>query len=170
MSTLPSSAHRDACTVAPRRPRKRSLLSPTVLRLRVAVRHDSLDSALARGADPASRPQLAMRAAQLERPRHRSTLARTLRRVVDEATGPRPAARPTAVVVIARNQILAHANDVLELAVRLDCPHPAHPTGIAIAQRLVTDAVESPLYVEEKRSALNLVCRQAVMQMGDPYA
>jgi hypothetical protein len=169
VSTLPSTAYRDARTLAPRRPRKRSVLSATVLRLRVAVRHDSLDSALARGADPASRPQLAMRAAQLERPRHRRTLARTLRRVVDEATGPRRAARPTAVV-IARKQILAHANDVLELAVRLDCPHPAHPTGIAIAQRLVTDAVESPLYVEEERSALNHVCRQAVMQMGDPYA
>jgi hypothetical protein len=169
VSALPSPAYRDARTLAPRRPRKRSVLSATVLRLRVAVRHDSLDSALARGADPASRPQLAMRAAQLERPRHRRTLARTLRRVVDESTGPRPAARPTAVV-IARKQILAHANDVLELAVRLDCPHPAHPTGIAIAQRLVTDAVESPLYVEEERSALNHVCRQAVMQMGDPYA
>jgi len=169
VSSLASPAYRDARTLAPRRPRKRSVLSATVLRLRVAVRHDSLDSALARGADPASRPQLAMRAAQLERPRHRSTLARTLRRVVDEATEPRPAARATAVV-IARKQILAHANDVLNLAVRLDCPHPAHPTGIAIAQRLVTDAVESPLYVEEERSALNHRCRQAVMQMGDPYA
>jgi len=110
-----------------------------------------------------------MRAAQLERPRHRRTLARTLRRVVDEATRPRPAARPTAVV-IARKQILAHANDVLELAVRLDCPHPAHPRGIAIAQQLVTHAVESPLYLEAERSALTDVCRQAVMQMGDPYA
>ena len=169
MSTHPSPAYRVARTLASRRRRRRSVLSATVLRLRVAVRHDSLDSALARGADPASRPQLAMRAAQLERPRHRRTLARTLRRVVDEATGPRPAARSTAVV-IARKQILAHASDVLELAVRLDCPHPADPTGIAIAQRLMTDAVESPLYVEEERSTLNDVCRQAVMQMGDPYA
>ena len=169
MSTLPSPAYRDAGTLAPRRPRKRSVLSLTILRLRVAARHDSLDSALARGADPASRPQLAMRAAQLEHPRHRRTLARTLRRVVDEATGPRAVARPIAVM-IARDQILAHANDVLELAVRLDCPHPAHPTGIAIAQRLVTDAVESPLYLEEERSVLNHVCLQAVMQMGDPYA
>jgi hypothetical protein len=169
VSTLSSRAYRDVRTFAPRRPRKRSVLSLTVLRLRVALHHDSLDSALARGADPASRPQLAMRAGQLERPRHRRTLARTLRRVVDEATGPRPAARPTAVV-IARNQILAHADDVLELAVRLHCPHPAHPTGIAIAQRRVTDAVESPLYVEQERSALTHVCRQAVTQMGDPYA
>jgi hypothetical protein len=169
VSSLASPAYRDARTLAPRRPRKRGVLSATVLRLRVAVRHDALDSALARGADPDGRPQLAMRAAQLERPRHRRTLARTLRRAVDDATGPRPAARTTAVV-IARKQILAHANDVLELAVRLDCPHPAHPTGLAIARQLVTDAVESPLYVEHERSALTAVCRQAVMQMGDPYA
>ena len=169
MSTHPSPAYRDARTLASRRPRKRSVLSATILRLHVGVHHDSLDSALARGADPASRPALAVRATQLERPRHRRTLARTLRRAVDEATAPRPAARPAAVV-IAREQILAHANDVLELAVRLDCPFPAHPTGIAIAQRLVTDAVESPLYVGEGRPALNHVCRQAVMQMGDPYA
>ena len=169
MSTHPIRTYRDARTFAPRRPLKRRAVSATILRLRVAARHDLLDSALARGEDPASRPALAVRATQLERPRHRRALARTLRRVVDEATGPRPVARPIAVV-IARNQILAHANDVLELAVRLDCPHPAHPTGIAIAQRLVTDADESPLYVEEERSALTHVCRQAVMQMGDPYA
>jgi hypothetical protein len=168
VSTLSSTADRHARTLAPRRPGKPSALF-AVLRLRVAVRRDSLDSALARGADPASRPQLAMRAAQLERPRHRRTLARTLRRVVDEATGPRPAARATADV-IARKQILAHANDVLELAVRLDCPHPAHPMGIAIARQLVTRADESPLYLEAERSALTDACRQAVIQMGDPYA
>ena len=169
MSTLTSPVYSDAYTLTRHRPRKRSALSVTLLRLRVGVHHDSLDDALARGADPASQPQLVMRAAQLERPRHRRTLARTLRRVVDEATGPRAAARPTAVV-IARKQVLAHANDVLELAVRLDCPHPAHPTGIAIAQQLVTDAIESPLYVEGERFALNHACRRAVMQMGDPYA
>ena len=168
MSTLTSPAYSDAYALAPPRPRKRSALSVALLRLRVGVHHDSLDDALARGADPAS-PQLAMRAAQLERPRHRRTLARTLRRAVDEATGPRAAARPSAVV-IARTQVLAHANDVLELAVRLDCPHPAHPTGIAIAEQLVTDAAESPLYVEEGRFALDDACRQAVMLMGDPYA
>jgi hypothetical protein len=146
---------------------KRSVLSATVLRLCVGARHDSLDIALARGADPASRPQRTMRAAQLERPRHRRTLARTLRRVVGEATGP-PPARPTPVI-LARKQILAHATDVLELAERLACPHPADARGIAIAERLVTDAVGSPLYVEEERSALNRVCRQAIMHMGDPY-
>ncbi len=169
MSTHHIRTYRHVRTLAPRRPRKRSVLSATILRLRVALRHDSLDSALARGADPASRQALAVRAMQLERPRHRRSLARTLRRAVDEATAPRPAARPAAVV-IARKQILAHADDVLELAVRLDCPFPADPAGIAIAQRLVTDAVASPLYAGVGRSALDHLCRQAITGMGDPYA
>lgn len=169
MSTHPVRAYRGARTLAPRRPSRRSAVSAAILRLRVGMNHDWLDSALARGADPESRPPLAVRATQLERPRHRRALARTLRRVVDEATGPQPAACPVAVV-IARKQILAHADDVLELAIRLDCPFPAHPRGIAMAQRLVTDALESPLYVGEGRSALDDICRQAVLQMGDPYA
>jgi hypothetical protein len=59
---------------------------------------------------------------------------------------------------------------VLELAVRLDCPFPADPAGIAIARRLVTDAVDSPLYAGAGRSALNHLCRQAIVQMGDPHA
>jgi hypothetical protein len=169
VSTHPIRTYRHVRTPAPRRPRKRRAVPATFLRLRVALRHDSLDSALARGADPASRTALAVRAAQLERPRHRRTLARTLRRVVDEAMAPRPAARPAAVV-IARKQILAHANDVLELAVRLDCPFPADPAGLAVAQRLVTDAVASPLYAGAGRTKLNGLCRHAIKQMGDPYA
>ena len=170
MSTHSIRAYRDARAFAPRPPSRRSVASVAILRLRVGMRHESLDSALARGADPESRPALAVRATQLERPRHRHALARALRRVLDEATGPRPASHRGAVG-IARTEILAHANELLELAVRLDCPFPAHPTGIAIAQRLVTDAVRSPLYVGgEGRSALDQVCRQAVAQMGDPYA
>jgi hypothetical protein len=169
VSTHPIRTYRDVTALAPRRPRRPSAASVTILRLRVALRHGSLDSALARGADPGSRPELAVRATQLERPRHRRTLARTLRRAVGEATGPRPAARPAAVV-IARKEILAHASDLLELAVRLDCPFPADPAGIAIAHRLVTDAVASPLYAGAGRSALNQLCRHAITEMGDPYA
>jgi len=168
MTTLPSPFYRAARTRAPRRPRRRRLLSVTALRLRVALHRDALDRELARGVDPTGRRQLAMRAAQLEHPRHRSALARTLRRLVDEAQARRPAAR--AIVPIARRQIRAHASDVLELAVRLDCPHPADPAGIAVAQLLVTDGLESPLYAADERSALSDVCRQAVLRMGDPYA
>jgi hypothetical protein len=70
--------------------------------------------------------------------------------------------------VIARKQILAHADDVLALADRLDSPQPAHATGIAIAQRLITDALESPLYVTSEPDALSRVSRRAVAEMDDP--
>jgi hypothetical protein len=131
------------------------------LRLRVATHHDLLDSLLARGADPTNQPALAMRAAQLGSRRNRRTLARSLRRTVEEARASRPPARATAVVT-ARAQILAAARDVLALADRLDGSQPAHATGVAIAQRLLTDAVESPLYVEAGRGALGRLSRLAV--------
>lgn len=169
MSTHPVRAYRGARIVAPARPSRPSAVSAAILRLRVRLQHASLDIALAHGADPGSSPPLAVRATQLERPRHRRALARTLRRIVEEARTPQPAAR-RAPAAIAREQILAQAGDVLELAVRLDCPFPADPAGIAIARRLVTDALDSPLYGGARRSALRDVCRQAILQMGDPYA
>ena len=94
VSTHPSRAYRDARTLAPRRPRKRSALSATILRLRVA-RPSRFARQRAGTRSRSGQPAGSLRCgpAQLERPRHRRTLARTLRRVVDEATGPRPAAR-----------------------------------------------------------------------------
>jgi hypothetical protein len=134
------------------------------LRLRVATHRDLLDSLLARGADPTNQPALTMRAAQLGSRRHRRTLARSLRRTVEEAGASRPPTRATAVVT-ARAQILAATGDVLALADRLDSAQPAHTTGVAIAQRLLTDAVESPLYVAAGRGALGRLSRLAVETM-----
>lgn len=166
MSALPSPAYGDAGAVAPRGSRQRGARPTIVDRLRVAARHDALDAALAAGADRIRQPQLALRAAQLERPRHRRVLARTLRGVVDEATGSRPPARATAIV-IARRHLLAGADDVLALADRLDSAQPAHATGIAIAQRLITDAL-SPLYMPSERDMLGALSRRAIAEMDDP--
>ncbi len=163
MSTLRSSALGNA-VAAPGTARRRGTLSTMHRRLRVATHHDLLDSLLARGADPTNQPALAMRAAQLGSRRHRRTLARSLRRVVEEAGVSRPPARATAVVT-ARAQILAAAGDLLVLADRLDSAQPAHTTGVAIAQRLLTDAVESPLYVQAGRGALGRLSRLAVETM-----
>ena len=113
---------------------------------------------------PTNQPALAMRAAQLGSRRHRRTLARSLRRAVEEAGVSRPPARATAVVT-ARAQVLAAAGDLLALADRLDSAQPAATTGVAIAQRLLTDAVESPLYVQAGRGALGRLSRLAVETM-----
>jgi hypothetical protein len=167
MSTLRRPAYGEAGVLRPGRPRRRYPRSAAVVRLRVAVSRDALDTALARGADRTHRPDLAMRAAQLQRRRHRRALARTLRHVVAEARGPRSPVRATAVI-IARAQVADHGDDVLALAERLDSPQPAQAAGIAIAQRLVTDALRSPLYVISEPDTLKRLTRQAVANMDDP--
>ena len=166
MSTLRSPALGNTAAT-PVGPRRQGALSTTLLRLRVATHHDLLDSLLARGADPTGQRALAMRAAQLGSRRHRRTLARTLRRTVEEAGASRPPARAT-VVVIARAQIRAAAGDVLALADRLDSAQPARPAGVVIAQRLLTDALDSPLYVQAERGALGRWSRLAVATMDAP--
>jgi hypothetical protein len=59
-----------------------------LLRTRVGIQHGDLTRALAEGADPGTRPELALRAAQLTGKRSRRTLARTLRRTIAEAHQP----------------------------------------------------------------------------------
>jgi hypothetical protein len=141
-------------------------LCAILVRLRVVAARDGLDTALAQGADPCLERELAIRAAQLVRPRHRRALARAFRGVVAEASRP-PSVRSTAAV-ICRHQIRAHAADLLALAGRLDNPRLAYATGIAIAQRLITDVLESPLYVECDAGKLGHLIQQAIASMDDP--
>src|SRR3984957_18910233 len=108
-------------------------LSTMLVGLRVVVACVALEPVLPQGADPSRRPELAIRAAQLVRPRHRRGLARTFRGVVAEAVRPATPIRSTAVV-ICRHQIRAQAGDLLALADRLDDPRLASAAGVAIAQ------------------------------------
>jgi len=164
MSTIPEPAYGGAAPLAPSRPRRGQPRAATVTRLRVATHRNTLDAALAGGTERTRRPELALRADQLERPRHRRSLARTLRAFVDEASGPKPPVRATAIV-ISRAQIRAHADSVLALAARLDSQQPAGAAGIAIAQRLVTDALASPLYVSRDPKLLKALVDSAIAKM-----
>jgi hypothetical protein len=154
-------------TVAALLPRRRDGLSAIFLRIRVVVACDALDTALAQGADPARRPELAIRAAQLVRPGIAVRLPGHFRGVVAEASRPPIPIRSTAVV-ICRHQIRAQADDLLALADRLDSPRLAYATGIAIAQRLITDAVASPLHVARDAGTLGHLAQRAVAGMDDP--
>jgi hypothetical protein len=167
MMTGPSFAGEDPGALAASLTRSVDGLSAVLMCLRVVGSRDALDTALARGADPASRPELAIRAAQLARPRHRRALARTLRGFVAEASRPSPPVR-SAAVVICRHQIRAQAGDVLALAGRLDNPRLAYAAGIAVAQRLITDVVESPLYVACDDGRLGHLTLRAATSMDDP--
>ena len=170
MSTHLIRTYRDAHAFAPRRPRKRRAVSATILRLRVALRHDLLDSTLARGADPASQPALAVRATQLERPRHRRALARTLRRVVDEATAPRPAAPPSRRRDRPQTDPRARRRRARTRRSASTARSPQTPPESRSPGNSSQMPSRARCTWRAGRATLNHRCRQAIAQMGDPYA
>jgi hypothetical protein len=146
--------------------RRANAISRAVVRLHVATGHDALDAQLAAGASRLSRPELALRAAQLERPQQRRALARTLRLVVSEARGARPplCASP---VVVAPEGVRAHARELLALADRLEAPGPARARGVAIVRQLITDVQSSPLYAPDQAHRLGHVIALAMTHLGE---
>jgi hypothetical protein len=130
----------DARQREPRPGRSHSLL----LRTRVAIQRGDLTRALAEGADPSGRPELALRAAQLTGSRSRRTLARALRRTLAEAH--QPAMTRARVVIIRRGEVLNAEPAITAMIERLESSEPVQPEGMAIAERLLTNAEHSPLY------------------------
>ena len=112
-----------------------------VLRMRVALNRDVLTRELAEGADPASSPERALRAAQLVSDRGRRRLARTLRRTISESR--QPASNRSRVVIIQRRAVL-QAQDAIRALI--ESSEPVRAEGMAIAQRIVSDAESSPLF------------------------
>ena len=117
-----------------------------VLRLRLYVARGRLDRQIAAGCPCELSPALALRARQLIDPRTRQRLARSLRGVVqyvDRAVG-----RPVLVsaVVIDRAAVSADRETILGLAERLEGVDPVNPRGIVLAQKLLTDGIDSPLF------------------------
>jgi len=129
------------------------------LRTRVAVKRDALTRELAQGAGPISSPERALRAAQLVSDRGRSQLARTLRRTVSEAR--RPAMNRSRVVIIDRRAVLQAEGAIKALIERLDSPEPVRVEGMAIAQRMVSDAASSPVFNPSEPRALERLVRLA---------
>jgi len=163
VTTFPLIAYPTTSPAMRRRPRA---LRRLAVRLRVATHHETLDVELALGADPRGRRDLALRADQLERMRHRRSLARTLRRIVAEAACPPSVARAHPVP-IHRSQVRTDAADLIALADRLVFPQPASSVaGIAIAQRLVTDGLTSPLYNACEPHTLRRLARHALAELG----
>jgi hypothetical protein len=99
-----------------------------LLRMRVALNRDVLTRELAEGADPASSPERALRAAQLVSDRGRRRLARTLRRTISEAR--EPAISRSRVVIIQRRAVLQAQDAIKALIERLGSSFfPSHPRG-----------------------------------------
>jgi hypothetical protein len=126
----------DANVVLATRPRLRD-------RAAARVRAHRLDSELAAGAAPGERAALAIRAQALGERRIRTTLANGIRRVLDEARGPRRLS--IARIPFHRRAVLSAGDQLEELATRLLTPGPLAARGIAQVRLLLTDG-RSPIY------------------------
>ena len=126
--------------------------APPLLGLRVLLRRDALDRALADGARPDDTPALALRARQLATRREAEHVAGRLEAILHELDRP-PARALTARAPLQRAQIVAARPFVANLVQRLrDVEHP-HAAGIARARQLIVDGA-SPLYSPSHPGAL----------------
>ncbi len=140
---------------------------PFVVRLSVLARRSELDQRLAAGGDPRSDPALELRAAQLCRVRARRAIAARLRSVIDAARNGSDG--PPGVGRVAQREILAEADALTDLAVRLVATRPVNPMGVALAKVLLSDA-DSPLRVGAEPGTLYAVVRLATAAMDSSPA
>jgi hypothetical protein len=137
---------------ARRVPTHGSLIKAVGTRIHEATNRGAFTHALATGADPLARPELALRAAQLTSRRERATIARSLQRTLRDAHASRPTLGGPALI---RRGAVRHAEDVITAVIsRLEGPHPVSPRGMAQIQRLLTNADNSPLYNDAAPGAL----------------
>ena len=125
---------------------KRTNSAPLGLRARTWWKRDRLDDALASGADPASTPELALRARQLLSPAGRSSLANTIVKLLGEAHGPNLGPYTSAGHERSA-RILEYADNLRALVARLRDERPIDVQGAAMTARLVNDRT-GPLYRE----------------------
>jgi hypothetical protein len=137
-----------------------------LLRLRVALSKQSLDSRLLAGESPAESPELGERYAQLQRPQYRRGLAERLEHIVDVARAPDWLNCRSARVPLRRREI--RQNRPLLLALSRDLVEEAkvQPRGVILTDRLLSDGC-SPLYegellfATEGRPSVELAVRHA---------
>ena len=124
-------------------------------RVRVCVRtvlyRGELTRALAEGADPTESHEFARRAEQLTSARSRRSLARAMRRTLDEANRP-PIAR-SRVVIIRRGAVVGAEDAIRSIIARLESPEPVRAQGMAMAERTLDERrLQSPLQPGRARS------------------
>lgn len=118
-------------------------------RLRARTRRLALDQALADGADPASSPLLAARAAQLVSRAARDRLAAGLERVALTADAPSGLLR----AVPRRSAVAANRTRLVELAAALRRGGPLYARGIAILELVLIDGT-GPAYTDARGEGL----------------
>jgi hypothetical protein len=123
--------------------------------VRTACHRNALTRALADGVDPDTSDELSLRATQLTSPRHRRTIARSLRGAVTEAH--HPAATRSRMVIIRRPAVVEAEDEINTMIQRLSEPKPVRAEGVAIAERMLTHAEASPLYDDAEPGSLRRV-------------
>jgi hypothetical protein len=131
---------------------------PFTVRLSVLARRSDLDQRLAAGGDPRSDPALELRATQLCNVRARRAIATRLRGMIDAARSGSDG--PLGIGRVAQSEVLAEADALTDLAIRLVAKRPVNPMGVALAKVLVSDA-DSPLRVGAEPGTLHTVVRLA---------
>ena len=127
-----------------------TVFAPSALtRLRARRRRLELDRALAEGADPASSPLLAARAAQLVRPASRYRLAAALEHLALTADAPVRLFRASP----RRGAVLANRAELMELATTLRRGGLLYARGIAILELVLIDG-SGPAYRDARGEGL----------------
>jgi len=143
------------------------ILSEVRIRDRIAARLRSheLDLSLASGAAPESSLGLAVRAQALARPHVRRYLARSLERILTEATRP-PGLRPTPMSQGRRRAVGEAAADLTALITRLRSTGPVNARGVAQVAVLLSDG-GGPLYTGVTEPDLHAAIEQALTHLDD---
>jgi hypothetical protein len=140
MSTI-SQSRNDRWHARPAAGRERPSLA---LRARVATHRDLITRRLAEGAEPGSSAELELRAAQLTCERRRNQLLRSLRNIIKEAHD--PGLHRSRVVLINRAAVLDAEDVINAMIARLSYAKPVRPEGMAIVERIITNADGDALY------------------------
>jgi hypothetical protein len=129
------------------------------LRLRTSVHRAKLTRALAEGVEPGASDELALRARQLTSERNRRALAGALRRSIADAH--LPARTRARVSIIDRRGVLNAEGSIATIIERLRSPRPVRAKGMAMLERILTNADGSPLYNRSEPGALRQMIRDA---------
>jgi hypothetical protein len=131
--------------------------------IRTALQRDDLTRALADGVDPAISDELSLRAPQLTASRSRKSLARSLRGTIAEAH--KPVMSRSRAVIIDRGAVLEAEDAIRAMIDRVTSSTPIDAEGMAIAERMLTNAERSPLYNASEPGSLRRVIRVATAAM-----
>lgn len=145
-------------SVVPGQPARAAAHERLWVHIGVRLHGARIDAMLAAGADPASSPELRLRARQLTRVSHRCELAEGFEKALAAAEGPRPRLSPA--VAPARCEVRAARAALLGLCQDLRERATVAPAGVALARELLTNGT-SPLYVESHHDALWHALRKA---------